>query len=177
MLHKEYPQKVKVFYGFIFHEESIFEAVVEEITATYGPVDTQSLLIDFDFTTYYCGEMGRGLKRKFISLKELISPEEIVPIKDFSIELERSYAVEGKRRINIDPGYVNLAKVVLSTTKDFAHRIYIRDGIYAEVTLLFKDKKFNTLPWTFPDYKTPHYQNYFLELRDIYHRQLADDRI
>jgi len=174
MLHKEFPEKVKVFYGCIFREESLFEAVVEEISATYGVVDTQSLLMDFDFTTYYCDEMGRDLKRKFISLKELFSPEELVPVKNFSIELERSHAVEGKRRINIDPGYVNLAKIVLSTTKDFSHRIYLQDGIYAEVTLLFKDKKFNPLPWTFPDYKTPLYQKYFLELRDIYHRQLAD---
>lgn len=174
MLHKEYPAKVKIFFGFIFQDESLFEEAAAEIVAGYGPIDTQSLLMDFTFTDYYGDEMGSGLKRKFVSLEELFSPEDIVAIKDFAIDLERRYAVEGKRRINIDPGYLTLAKVVLSTTKDFAHRIYLRDGIFAEVTLLYKDKKFVSLPWTFPDYKTSQYQTYFYTLRDTYKRQAGD---
>lgn len=174
MLHKEFPNRVKIFYGFIFQSETLFEQAIEEISATYGVIDTQSLLIDFTFTDYYSGEMGHHLKRKFVSLKDLFAPEDIVEIKNFSIELERKYSVDGKRRVNIDPGYVNLAKVVLSTTKDFAHRVYLRDGIFAEVTLLFRDKRYNPLPWTFPDYKTPQYQSYFLELRETYRHQLAE---
>lgn len=174
MLHKEYPAKVKVFFGCIFQDEALFDEAAAHVVSAYGAIDIQSPVMDFTFTDYYGEEMGAGLKRKFASLQRLFAADDIAAIKDFSIALEQRYALDGKRRINIDPGYLTLAKVVLSTTKDFAHRIYLRDGIFAEVTLLFKDKKFVDLPWTFPDYKTAQYQRYFYTLRDTYKKQVGN---
>jgi len=172
MLEKMYPQKVKVFFGLLFSDASVFQDAVEDIAGVYGRCDSESPAIEFNFTTYYQPEMGAGLKRKFISVEPLFSPEAIVEIKNFSIAAEKKYAREGKRRINIDPGYLTCAKLVLATTKDFAHRIYLGDGIFAEVTLLCKEKGFVLLPWTYPDYKTPAYQDYFMKVKRIYKRQI-----
>jgi hypothetical protein len=173
MLEKAYPQKIKVFLGFIFREERAFAQAAEDIAAAYGRLDSRSPLIDFNFTDYYRTEMGTGLKRKFISLEQLFSPESMVQIKNFTISLETKYAVGGKRTINIDPGYLTSAKLVLVTTKDFAHRVYLGDGVFAEVTLLGKEKEWVALPWTYPDYRTPEYQNYFSQVKKIYKQQLS----
>lgn len=174
MLEKTYPQKVKVFFGCIFSEASVFQDAAGDIAGTYGRCDSESLPIDFSFTAYYQSEMGPGLKRKFISVEPLFSPEAIVEIKNFSLAVEKKYAREGERRINIDPGYLTCAKLVLATTKDFAHRLYLRDGIFAEVTLFCKEKGFLSLPWTYPDYKTPAYQDYFSKVKRIYRQQLNE---
>lgn len=173
MLEKTYPQKAKFFLGFIFKEESVFKKAVEDIVAAYGHGDSESPLIDFNFTAYYQPEMGTFLKRRFISLERLFLPEFLAEMKNFTIDVEKNYSLEGKRIVNIDPGYLTCAKLVLATTKDFAHRIYLRDGIFAEVTLLGKEKEWIALPWTYPDYRTPAYQDYFLKVKSIYKKQIA----
>ena len=70
------------------------------------------------------------------------------------------------RPLNLDPGYITPAKLVLASTKDHAHRIYLRDGIYAEVTLSFRGRKWQPLEWTYPDYRRDDYQRFFTECRE-----------
>ena len=93
------------------------------------------------------------------------------------VDERKRYAAKGKRSVNIDPGYLDLAKVVLFSTKDYSHRIYLDKGIYAEVTLFYKDNRFNPWPWTYPDYRTSEYLGIFKSIREIYKRQRSGERV
>jgi len=172
MLSLKLPLPVKIICGFIYFDELIYSAAKKMITAKFGPLDLESGKIEFNATNYYYSEMGKPLFRRFISFKKTINPRDIIKIKLYCIRVEKKYAINNKRSINIDPGYINEAKLVLATTKDFAHRLYLGKGIYAEVTLCFRDKKFQSLSTTFPDYCTPEYKKIFLLIRNAYRRQL-----
>ena len=142
-----------------------------------GPTEIESELFPFDHTGYYTPEFGPMLQRQIVTFVELFDPAQLPDIKLKTNELEWSMAIEGKRRVNIDPGYVSLGKLVLATTKDHAHRIYLGQGIYGEVTLTFQQGHFNPWPWTYPDYASNQYCALFDEIRESYKLQLREQAV
>ncbi|UCC95578.1 MAG: DUF4416 family protein [Candidatus Omnitrophota bacterium] len=163
--------KVKFLCGAIYSHEEAYNNAKRILIKKFGNFDFESQRIDFHFTDYYTKEMGKPLFRRFISFKKLRNPQECVKIKTFCIAVERKLSREGRRTVNIDPGYLNEAKLVLFTTKDFSHRIYLGKGIYGEVTLSYRKGNFCDLPTTYPDYRTPAYKHILLSIRDLYRRQ------
>ncbi len=163
---------VKFICGFIYTAENIYTLAKTDLLKKFGPVDFESPVIDFNFTDYYYPEMGRPLLRRFVSFKKLKNPGDFIKIKKTCLKVEKKYRREGKRRVNIDPGYINEAKLVLTTSKDFSHRIYLGRGVYAEVTLYFYNGKFCDFPTTFPDYRTGLYKGIFQSIRDIYRQNI-----
>lgn len=166
------PKKVKLFFGSIFSSHDIYLKTKRIITKKYGPIDFESQVLDFKYTDYYQEEMGSSLSRSFLSFKKLIEPEEMVEVKLSAIRIEKKFAILNKRRINLDPGYLNESKLVLSTTKDFSHRLYLDKNIYAEVTLIYQNRGYRNLPWTYPDFKNKSYKEIFLAIRTLYKNQL-----
>jgi len=167
------PQPVKVFVGILLALPSTLPELHALLEDQLGPIDTQSQLLEFDYTNYYEPEMGSGLKKELLGFGSLASPEALVDLKLFTNRVERTFAVNGKRTVNMDPGYLTAARVVLASTKDFAHRLYLGKGIYGEVTLIYQKKDFQTLPWTYPDYRSEAYRQFFRELRRVYMAQLT----
>ena len=163
---------VKLIVGLISRNEALFLSVKEALRKRFGRTDFETKFLAFDHTDYYASESGVNLKRLFLSFKKLINPAQLPRIKVFTNKLETRFSKGGKRGINIDPGYVDLAKLVLASTKDFSHRIYLGCGIFAEITLQFRDKSFRPLGWTYPDYKSKDYIDIFNNLRKIYSRQI-----
>jgi len=168
------PKPVKFICGFIYSYEDVYLKVKKIMRKKFGRIDYESQIIDFDFTDYYYKEMGKPLFRRFVSFEELKSPSDFVKIKLWCIKIEKKISQQGKRKINIDPGYINEGKLVLTTTKDYYHRIYLEKGIYVEVTLYYKNKNFCDLPTTYPDYRTHLYKSIFLFIREIYRKQLLN---
>jgi len=168
---KKYPP-VKLVVGMISGRTSLFAAAQRELIAHFGPVDYESALMAWEFTDYYSKEMGENLLRKFIAFERLIEPERLAEIKLCTNQLEGRFSEGGSRRINLDPGYVDSAKLVLATTKNRDHRIYIGQGIFAEVTLHFRGKSFQGWEWTYPDYATPEYIAIFNQIRGLYRKQI-----
>lgn len=166
------PQAVKLISGFIFKEEENFKKANGLLERRFGQVDFQSEPLPFDYTNYYAKEFGLGLKRTFLSFKKLIYPQQLSGIKVFTKTLEKRLSLKGSRRVNIDPGYLDLAKLVLASTKDFSHRIYLNRGIWAEVTLVYQGKTFKPWEWTYPDYRTQEYLAIFNRIRAIYSAQI-----
>lgn len=162
------PARVNLVCGFIFSQGRLFEEARSAMEDIYGGVDYESGTIDFSHTSYYEEEIGCALKRKFVSFKQLADPEGILEVKLRTNELEGRFALGGKRRINIDPGYLDLSKLVLFSTKDYSHRMYLGRGVFGEVTLYFKEGKFHPWPWTYPDYRTAEYAEVFDSIRKIY---------
>ncbi len=166
------PEPVKLFIAEFSSTPEIFPQVEEILREIWGEIDYHSPLFNFDYTDYYEKEMGRGIKKKFISFENLISPQDLKDIKLQTNQVEEKFKVEGKRKVNLDPGYLSLSKVILASTKDYYHRIYLGEGIYAEVTLHYRGGVFNSFPWTYPDYRSEEYQQVFQEIRKLYYEQL-----
>jgi len=170
------PQPVKLVMPLLSNDPERFVLARDLLNEHFGPIDYASDTITFDVTDYYQEEMGAGLLRKFYAYERLIDPGQLANIKRLTNALEGELAVAGKRTINLDPGYLSYAKFVLATTKNRAHRIYLGQGIYAEITLSYHHKAFQTLPWTYPDYASPAYLQVLKEIRDIYAQQMRDLR-
>lgn len=166
------PQPVKLVASMFSGRPELLESAEAALQEHFGPVDYQSPLIAFEHTHYYTPEFGSGLQRRFIAFDRLVDPQDLADIKLLTNSLEQRWAEHGRRRINLDPGYVSRAKLVLATTKDFAHRIYLGRGIYAEVTLTFRQGEWRPWPWTYPDYASTPYLEVFRHIRALYVQQL-----
>ena len=175
------PQLVKLFIGMLSQEISLFNKLKEDLKEIFGPIDLESPIWEWRHTDYYSKEMGSVLKRQFIFFRKLINPGVISEIKLKTNELEKQYLYPstsplskggqrgvGRRRINLDPGYLDSARIVLVSTKDFSHRIYLGNGIYGEVTLIYSGNAYQVLPYTFPDFRTQEYQDIFKKAREMY---------
>jgi hypothetical protein len=166
---------VKLICGIISSQEAHFEAAEERLISLYGAVDSRSPRFDFRFTDYYEPQMGKGLKRSFLSFERLVAPERLSEIKVRTNRLEED--IRGKfggplRIVNIDPGYITSAALIMATAKDFSHRIPLQLGIYAHLEFLFGKGEIRLLDWTYPDFAQAGYRQYFLEVRKIYLAQL-----
>jgi len=156
---------VKLIAGLLFSEREILSAALATLTGEYGITDFISAARPFLYTDYYCPEMGSKLERIFVSFADLIQPESLPSIKLRTNEIETAFAQSGGRRINIDPGYISPAHLILATGKGYAHRPYLRDGIYADLTLIYSEKSFQALPWTYPDYGEKESREMFKRIR------------
>ena len=168
---------VKLFVGVLVSDPSLISSVEQELNNEYGPVDYRSPLIPFQFTTYYESEMGPNLTRAFFSFEQLIQADQLPAIKQKANTLEESLAPAHpsvKRPVNLDPGYIENAKIILASTKNFYHRIYLGQGIFAEVTMHFRKEGWQFFPWTYPDYQSPPYLEFFMKSRQIYRTQLKN---
>jgi len=166
------PLSVKLIVSLLAGDVALLGEVMAALERHFGPIDFRSELLPFEHTAYYASEFGEQLSRQILTFRSLIGPAELPAVKLQTNELEGVFASEGRRRVNIDPGYVSLAKLVLATTKDHAHRLYLGQGIYGEVTLAYQGGRFRPWPWTYPDYGQEQYCELFLQIRARYKAQL-----
>jgi hypothetical protein len=167
------PIPVKLFIGMLSPDPALFAECTEMLSGEYGPVDYQSEIAPWTNSNFYQDEMGPGILRKFIFFERLLDPGELSAIKINTTRIEKNLADmagnRSRRRINLDPGYVTEAKVVLATTKDYSHRLYIGNGIYAEVTLRYgtRERSFTPFDHTYLDYCSEPYRAMFNKAREL----------
>lgn len=166
------PPAVKAVLGLLFKDPETIREALRRLEDRFGPVDYQSPCFPFVETDYYADEMGENLTRQYVSLERLIQPDELPALKVMTNQCEERLSMDGKRAVNLDPGYIGAANLILASTKNFSQRIYLRRGIYAEVTMTFLHGDFHKLPWTYPDYYN--HRSVFCEIRKIYRRQLQE---
>lgn len=163
------PLPVKIFLGIISSEVALFEELLPLLEKMLGPSDIKGPVWPWEHTDYYKKEMGENLKKQFIFFHKLADPGTIADIKLKTVELEKKYLNnEGGRRVNLDPGYLDSARVVLVSTDDYSHRVYIGKGIYGEATLIYSGNDFQILPYTYPDFRLKEYHALFKKARSIY---------
>ena len=137
----------------------------------FGPLHLKSAAFDFTETDYYRESMGSDLKKQFLTFADLVDPSELASIKCLTNYWEQEYAQLSshpeQRPLNLDPGYLTMAKLVLASTKDHAHRLYLAEGIYAEFTLQFRGGGWQACEWTYPDYQRQDFQQFFTRCREI----------
>jgi len=143
---------VKLVFSVFGQAAGMLNDTISKLSVLYGQPDFVSGQVPFDYTDYYHPEMGGKLVRRFLSMEELIRPENLPDIKLATNEIEKETAIDHNRTVNIDPGYLSQAHLILATGKGYTHRPYLRNGIYADLTLIYQGKKFCSMPWTYPDY-------------------------
>jgi hypothetical protein len=162
---------VKFICGMISGEVALFSRAIEALSAALGPVEALGEVVDFDFTHYYDAQMGSPLYRRFVSFAGPHRPDFLAEAKIRTNAIEAEFAAARcgagpARPINLDVGYVELPKLILASMKNFSHRIYLRDGVYAEITLMFRHGRWEPLPWTFPDFRSGRYDAFLSSVRD-----------
>lgn len=167
-------KKVKLFSGVIYSSRQVYEKTGKKLEKIFSFVDLESGEFNFDFTTYYNREMGSPLFRRFISFEKLISPEQLPDIKILTNRIEIETSIDGNRVVNLDPGYLSDANVIIATTKNYYQRVPLSKGIYAHMEYVIKRKKLVPLEWTYPDFKTPRYMDFFERLVHIYKQNLKE---
>ena len=169
------PNVVKPFMGLIYQPDSAIKELTVMLEEKLGKIDFVSDEIPFDHSKYYEKEMGDGLLRKIITFEKLIRRTNIVEIKAFTNTLEEVFSYGEDRSINIDPGYIAQEHLILATGKGFSHRPYLGNGVYADLTLIYKGNEYRTLEWTYPDYGNTEMRKLFKDLRKQYVRQLEKE--
>ncbi|MBP7867603.1 MAG: DUF4416 family protein [Acidobacteria bacterium] len=170
------PADVRFFCGVLLNRDLAWETVRELLERELGAIGEESPAYPFDSTDYYRDETGDRVDRRFVTFRSLAAPDTLADLKIRTNRLEEGLATSlgspWPRPVNLDPGYVEPAKLVLASTKNFYHRVYLRDGIWAEVTLHFQAGAWRTFPWTFPDFAAETYHGFFREIREQYRREL-----
>ena len=160
------PERALLFAGLLYAERETVPECLEALTLRLGPIFFKSHEMRWEHSDYYRDEIGWPIFRIFIAFERIISPDEIREIKLKTNEIEGMFSEKGRRRINIDPGYITPSKLVLATTKNYAHRIYLGKGIYAEVTLYYRKGSFRAHEFTYLDYQSEEYIRIFNHLRE-----------
>jgi hypothetical protein len=170
------PKPAKYFVGLLSADIELLNSVETDLAAIFGAIDARSQTLPWNLSKFYENEMGGGLLRRFVSFSRLDSPGNLAGIKLQTQEVERRYKSGGPRRTgrraNIDPGYLEAGKLVLASTKNAAHRIFLQSGIYGETTLLYYDGAFQACPHTYPDYLWVETLSFLTSVRSIYLEQL-----
>ncbi len=166
------PPALLLLAAFSRHEAALAWAR-DRACRTWGPLALESPRFDFTQTGYYQPTMGPGLRKIFFTFQRPFDPGNIAEIKLQTNQWEQLYARQSDhpqpRPLNLDPGYLTLGKLVLASTKDHTHRVYLARGIYAEVTLYYKHGRWESHEWTFADYRRDDYQEFFSECRELLH--------
>ncbi len=142
----------------------------------YGEILCESRAVPFEWTDYYEQEMGPGLLRRYLALDLLLPEDKLVEIKHETAALEARLAQDGRRRMNLDPGYVDFHRVVLASWKEGRHKVYLGRGVWADPVLLYASGRFHVQEWTFPDLKAGLFEDFFLEARKAYKRKLRSEK-
>ena len=169
------PEPAKLISSIFSADRDLLGEILGELSEKYGRTDFISEFIPFYYTDYYTREMGKSLVRRFISFENLVRPESLPGIKIFTNSLEEKYSKNDNRRVNIDPGYISKHNLILATGKNYTHRPYLGDGIYADLTLIYRNKTFQPLEWTYPDYAEKNVTEMFNRIREKYLAQLKQE--
>jgi hypothetical protein len=167
-------QPAKLVIGLLGIDSAALDQGLALVTRRFGVPDAVMEPIPFQHTRYYLDELGSNPLRTFASFVDLIPRTSLPDIKLLTQDLEQVLASHGKRTVNLDPGYLTPGQLFLASTKDQRQRVYIRDGIYVEPTLYFREGAFYPFEWTYPDYRGGSYFNFLLRARSILLRQLRD---
>jgi hypothetical protein len=162
-----------LFAGLLYAEARPYETVRQHLADLFCPIRLESAPRPWDYSKYYNDELGTPIVRRFVIFDTLIRSETLPDIKLSTNELERRLSLNGRRTYNIDPGYITLSKLVLATTKNYAHRIHLRNGIYAEVTLLFKGSAYVPNGFTYHDYCQADSVEFFGKGRELIHKSIV----
>jgi hypothetical protein len=166
MSRRRIPPFARLLVSAIYREEGRFEELLPDLAGLLGPVERSSGPFPFDRTEYYEREMGAPLHRRFVVMERLVPRDALADAKIGVEGLEREFSVNGLRTLNLDPGLLTEENLLLATGKNYSHRVYLRDGVFADLALVYRKGEYRPLPWTYPDIATPEIRAFLAEVRE-----------
>jgi hypothetical protein len=157
---------VKLILSAIYSDRAAWLELLPVLEKKFGAIDHSTKEMGFEFTKYYEDEMGAQLSRQLLSFSRLVDPSELAEIKLFTNSLELQKTDGDRRKVNLDPGYISIDLLVLATGKHSPHRVYLKDGIWADLHLIYRAGSFQALEWTYPDYRSEALISLFNQLRE-----------
>ena len=162
----------KIVIGIMYTNDHLLALTLYTLVQQFGPIEINGPTIPFTFTTYYEEEMGKDIQKTYISFAKKIPQESLPSIKHFTNTLEQKYTIAGKRKINIDPGYLAQHQLVLASAKEHPYRIYLSCGIYGQIILIYTKQGWQTLEKTFKDYQQKEVQEFLTTVRENLNKSL-----
>jgi len=171
-------EKEKLIIGVIYHDKEILDKAMKILINEFGETDgvCEEFSFSEEFSNYYDEEIGGEGLRRIYSFKETVDPERQAEIKEFTNKIEEKFSVDGNRKINLDPGFINHGRLMLATTKAAGFRIPLKNGIYTELTLFYARGEWHKLPWSYRDYQSERVQRFLSEARRIYLEQRKKEK-
>jgi hypothetical protein len=167
------PEPIKLITAILFSDDKLLERGLSTLQESFdNHIDYKSKAIPFTHTEFYNQEMGDNLKRIIISFNKLVYPDQMVQLKNKTLTIEDSFSHNEARQLNFDPGFLDYTKVVLLSIKPGAQKIYLGDGIYADMILYYQKGDYTSFIWTFPDFKSGTYSKDLVEIRRLYKQQV-----
>ncbi len=170
MSRRAVPQPAKLLASVIYRDEERFAEARRLFSERVGAVERVSGIFPFDFTEYYAREMGAPLARRFLVAADPVARDVLAAVKAAAERIEEALAVDGRRTVNVDPGLLTEENFILATGKNYSHRVYLRDGVFADLTLVYARGAFQALPWTYPDYASEAVRAFLADVRSA-HRE------
>ncbi len=170
------PPKALVICGVIYSPSVQLSEIRTRLELNFGKVVLEAGPVPFSWTSYYEKEMGKGLERYFAAFETLKGQDSLPELKHQAMDLEDEWAKQGARRVNIDPGLLTAERLVLASTKNFTHRIYLGNGIFGDLTLIYQKGGFSFLPWTYPDYRSEIALDFLTQARKLYLNTIKEKR-
>lgn len=161
------PEKAVLFVSSLYSKESVYTSSLKTLKAAFGSVLFESESFPWQFSAHYNDELGSPLYKRFIFFNKVIEPSLIIDAKHLTNDLEIKLSHNSKRAVNLDPGYMTLAKVVLASTKNYSHRVYLGKNIYGELALFFKDNAFRPAFYTYHDYRSEPVLKILMDVRSL----------
>ncbi len=162
------PEKLII--GIIYNDRAVLDSALAELVSEFGEYDnaTEEFSFSKEFSTYYDEEIGGEGLRRIYSFKRLVDPSRQADIKELTNALEAKFSIDGNRKINIDPGFINHGRLMLATTKPAGFRIPLKNGIHTELTLFYARGEWHKFPWSYRDYCSERVQKFLTEVRKSY---------
>jgi len=160
-----FPEKGLVITAVMTSDKKLFKNALKELENEFGGCFLISAWSKFSHSDYYENEMGKNLEKRFICFKNPVNQDSLSGIKHKIFEIENRYLEENKRVLNLDPGILTPDKYVLSTFKNFSHRIYLGNNVFAEVEFMFKNDHLVFFDWTYQDYRENDVCEFFMTAR------------
>jgi len=168
------PSKVCLIISILFGKDESLNNALDGLKRAFGDGIILNFEGEFNQSDYYNKELGDSIMRRFWKANELFERDRLADIKLITNGIEREFLLDNKRTFNLDPGFLSLENFILATTKNYTHRIYLRDGIYADLTLIYSDKEFRPLEWTYPDYAGSEIRKLLKKEREEYLKRLNE---
>ncbi len=166
MSRRKAPPHARLLVSAIYREEERFREALPGIATLLGPVERTSGPFPFDRTEYYEREMGAPLSRRFVVMERLVPRDALADAKIGAEDLEKELSANGMRTVNLDPGLLTEENFLLATGKNYSHRVYLRDGVFADLALVYRKGEYRPLPWTYPDLASDAIRSFLAEVRE-----------
>ncbi len=167
---------VKLFVAVLWAPSGPLQHVIENLCSHWGEIDFVGADHSFDMTDYYEPEMGGNLSRRLVSFLRLVPPDSLCSAKHICNEIEDRYAGEKGRLVNLDIGYLDHNKVILASFKGAGQKIYLGNGVWADMVARYRNGRYTPFEWTFPDFRDGRYDHELLQIREAYLKQLRPGR-